>query len=303
MSSGIQIISDLVYGMRDQFAAVSQRDSLVFEKEAAFAVQIFQNNDYALRLALKNQQSVIDAMINVAAIGVSLSPARKQAHLVPRDGRISLDISYMGLIDIATDAGSIRWAQAYAVHQNDKFVFNGAGNLPTHNCDPFSSNRGDVVGVYVVAKTNDGDYLTHTMGIDMINAIRDRSVAWKAWINNGRSCPWVTDWLEMAKKTCVKQASKYWPRDRADRLSEATAYLNTEGNEGIDFTAAANDSATPQTDTGEAFKEIAAAKSIGQIDQLFQKWGAIASNAKDKDAYVAIRNAVRSAKAAFAEAA
>jgi recombination protein RecT len=297
MLPGIQVIVDLIYGARDQFAAVSQRDSLVFEKEAAFAVQVFQNNEYALQLGLKNQQSVIDALINVAAIGVSLNPARKQAHLVPRDGRISLDISYMGLIDIATDTGSIHWAQAYAVHQHDKFVFNGAGNLPTHNCDPFSKDRGDVVGVYVVAKTNDGDYLTHTMSTDMINAIRDRSVAWKAWVSKKRSCPWVTDWLEMAKKTCVKQACTYWPRDRADRLADATSYLNTDGNEGIEL--APQQPQQPQqatVDVVAAEAEIKAAQSAQALDALFQKWGQVASDAKDKAAYVAIRTAVREAK-------
>jgi recombination protein RecT len=294
MLPDIQVITDLIYGARQQFAAVSQRDSLVFEREAAFAVQILQGNEYAMSLALRNQQSVVDAMVNVAAIGVSLSPARKQAYLVPRDGRIALDISYMGLIDIATDTGSICWAQAYVVHEKDTFVFNGAGNLPTHNCEPFANERGEILGVYVVAKTNDGDYLTHPMSIDKINAIRDRSVAWKAWLSKKKSCPWVTDWVEMAKKTCVKQACKYWPRDRADRLAEATNYLNTDGNEGIEL---APQEQQPTVDVAAAESEIQAAQSVKELDALFQKWGAVAAAAKDTAAYVAIRTAVRNAKA------
>jgi recombination protein RecT len=34
----------------------------------------------------------------VAAIGITLNPASKLAYLVPRDGMVCLDISYMGLL-------------------------------------------------------------------------------------------------------------------------------------------------------------------------------------------------------------
>jgi recombination protein RecT len=37
----------------------------------------------------------------------------------------------------------------------------------------------------------------------------------------------------MAKKTCVKQAYKYWPK--TDRLEAAIHHLNTEAAVGIDF--------------------------------------------------------------------
>jgi recombination protein RecT len=170
---------------------------------------------------------------NIAAIGISLNPAKKQAYLVPRDGRICLDISYIGLMDLAMATGSLKWAQAALVHEQDAFALNGFDKPPTHNFNPFAKDRGEVIGVYVVVKTADNEYLTTAMSIDEVNAIRDRSSAWKAWIEKKKTCPWVTDPGEMAKKTCVKRAYKFWPK--TERLEEAIHYLNTDGNEGLPF--------------------------------------------------------------------
>lgn len=237
MNTAIATISQDIYGARDAFASVLTDRSLNFEREAEFAIQTIQANDYSTKLAMGNRQSVVNAVTNIAAIGISLNPAKKQAYLVPRDGKICLDISYIGLMDLAMASGAIRWGQAKLVHTNDRFELNGFDKQPTHTFNPFSKDRGEVVGVYVVVKTSDGDYLTETMSIDEVNAIRDRSSAWKAWISKKSSCPWVTDPGEMAKKTCVKRAYKFWPK--TERLEQAIHYLNTDGNEGLAL--AAND--------------------------------------------------------------
>jgi len=205
----------------------------VFVAEAGFAIQLITASDYALGIATSNRQSVIDAVTNVAAIGISLNPAKKQAYLVPRDGKICLDISYMGLLDLAISSGSIRWGQCRVVHAEDTFELDGIDRQPTHKYKPFAKDRGEAVGVYCVVKTLDGDYLTHAMAIEDIYAIRDRSSAWKAWESKKKKCPWVTDEGEMIKKTCIKQACKYWPRVEMSKLENAIHFLNTVNEEGI----------------------------------------------------------------------
>lgn len=229
--SALSIITNDIYSARDNFASVLTDRSLNFEREAGFAIQSLTANDYAMGIAQKNRQSVINAVTNIAAIGISLNPAKKQAYLVPRDGRICLDISYIGLLDLAIGSGSIRWGQAELVYEGDAFTLNGFDKPPTHGRNPFDKNRGEVIGVYVVVKTADGDYLTTTMTIDEVNAIRDRSSAWKAWISKQKSCPWVTDPGEMAKKTVIKRAYKLWPK--TERLEQAIHHLNTDGDEGL----------------------------------------------------------------------
>lgn len=232
MSNAIQVISNEIYGVRAGFEAVSVDRSINFEREAGFAIQILGNSEYALGIAMNNKQSVIDAVTNISAIGISLNPAKKQAYLVPRDRKICLDISYMGLLDLAIASGSIMWGKAELVKESDDFRLNGFDKAPVHERAPFAKDRGELVGVYVVAKTHSGDYLTETMTIDEVNDIRNRSSAWKAWVEKKKSCPWVTDPGEMSKKTVIKRAYKTWPK--TDRLDKAIHFLNTDGEEGLE---------------------------------------------------------------------
>ena len=149
--NNLAVITQDIYNARESFAAVLTDQSISFEKEAGFAIQVLQNNDYTLKVATGNRQSVINAVTNVAAIGISLNPAKRQAYLVPRDGRICLDISYMGLIDLAVATGSIRWAQAELVRSADTFALNGFDAPPTHVFNPFQQRTGaKSSGAYVV---------------------------------------------------------------------------------------------------------------------------------------------------------
>lgn len=265
MTNQIQVITDEVYGIRGAFESVLADRSLNFEREAGFAIQAISANDYITKVAYSSPQSVRNAVTNIAAIGISLNPAKKQAYLVPRDGRICLDISYMGLLDLAIASGSIMWGQAELVYSGDRFKRNGFDKPPTHEFEEFSTARGDIVGVYVVVKTRDGDYLTTTMTIDEVNGIRDRSSAWKAYMEKKKSCPWVTDPGEMIKKTVIKRAYKTWPK--TDRLDMAIHHLNTDAGEGLDFTP----SAAPAPESSALLPAAQAAASRG-IDALRKWW-------------------------------
>jgi recombination protein RecT len=240
MSNALTTIKEDVYSTRETFEKMAG-GALSFEREAGFAVQVIGGNDFAMRIAMGNRQSVINAVTNVAAVGISLNPAKRQAYLVPRDGKICLDISYMGLLDLAIQSGSIMWGQAELVHDGERFELQGFDKPPIHARDPFAKEKGAIVGVYVVVKTRDGDYLTSTMSISDVYDIRDRSTAWKAWISKQSKCPWVTDEGEMIKKTVIKRAYKMWPK--TDRLDQAVHYLNTDGGEGIEL---ATPDATPR---------------------------------------------------------
>jgi recombination protein RecT len=233
MSNALARLHEDIYGTRDTFVSVRTDDKLNFEKEAGFAIQSITANDYACQIAMRNRQSVVNAVTNIAAIGISLNPAKKQAYLVPRDGRICLDISYMGLLDLAIQSGAIQWGQSELVYEVDGFSLNNFDKPPTHQRNPFAKDRGAIVGAYVVVKTSSGDYLTTCMSIGEVNEIRDRSSAWKAWISKQRQCPWVTDEGEMIKKTVIKRAYKMWPKAEKSSLERAIHYLNTDGGEGL----------------------------------------------------------------------
>lgn len=267
-NKAIAIIEQDVWSVQEQFNRMAG-GAMDFEREAGFAIQVISNNDYAVKIASENRQSVIDAVTNIAAIGISLNPAKRQAYLVPRDGKICLDIGYIGLLDLAIQSGSIMWGKAELVYEADRFELNGFDKQPNHVRDPFSKDRGAIVGVYVVVKTRDGDYLTDCMSIDEVYAIRDRTSAWKAWISKQRKCPWVTDEGEMIKKTVIKRAYKMWPK--TDRLDDAVHFLNTHGGEGIDLTAA-NDSPEKTTSVISARDAMAEAlRSMSPEAQAYMR--------------------------------
>lgn len=252
-------MSNIVEFVKQQeplFCGALTDQSVTWAKESQFAMQILQGNDYLTKLAFQNQTSAQNAIINVAAIGISLNPAQKLAYLVPRKGAICLDISYMGLMHIAQQSGAIKWCQSAIVRKNDQFRREGLDKPPVHIYNDFDTEeqRGDIVGAYVVVKTGDGDYLTHTMRIDAIYAIRDRSEAWKAYKNKGTACPWVTDEEQMILKTVVKQAAKYWPR--RERLDAAIDHVNTEGQEGINFSSERQPERDVSPVTDATLKEI-----------------------------------------------
>lgn len=222
----IQQAQQIVLAQEQSFNAVRVSDELNFAREAQFACQYLANNTYLAHAAVANQQSLVDAVTNVAAIGITLNPAAKHAYLVPRDKRVCLDISYMGLLHIAIDSGSIQWGQCKIVHALDRYRNTGIDSAPEHEYSTFG-DRGDWVGAYCVVKTASGDYLTHEMKRKDIEAIASRSPSYKKG-----SGPWKTDFFEMVKKTVVKQAYKYWPK--SDRLNAAIDYQNNTG-EGVEI--------------------------------------------------------------------
>lgn len=212
-----------IHQQEPMFTNAVSDQSIQWAKESQFAIQMLQKNDKLAKTAIANPASAQNAIINVAAIGISLNPASKLAYLVPRDGMVCLDISYMGLLHIAQAAGVIKWGQCKLVYSNDCYEPQGLDRAPMHKYNAFAApeDRGVVVGGYCTVKTADGDYLTEEMSLAEIQATAATSKA-----ANG---PWKHFWNEMARKTIVKRASKYWPR--ADRMDRATDMLNE--HEGI----------------------------------------------------------------------
>ena len=200
--------------------AKDRNTKLIWEVEAGYARQIINEKDFTFKTAMANPDSLRDAIINVSAVGLSLNKALAYAYLVPRDNQICLDISYKGLVKLATDSGSIKWAKAELVYSNDNFKYNGINELPEIECDPFS-DRGELVGVYCIAKTSDNDYLVDTMSINEVTEIKNKSMG-----GTSKYSPWVNFFGEMAKKAIIKRASKSWPKTDKNHLQEAIHIIN-----------------------------------------------------------------------------
>lgn len=207
-------------------------NAVTWRAEANFARQAIQRTP---KLQQSSGQSLVDAIVNIAAVGLSLSPAAKEAYLVPRgrfvDGKYiveaHLDISYRGLVKLATDSGVIEWVQAELVFSRDEFRLTGVDKMPAHERNPFSTDRGDFVGCYCVAKLASGDYLTETMTAQEVYQVRSVSTSYQNAVKHDREdSVWHQWFVAMARKTVVRRASKLWPQSGLERFRLAVASLD-----------------------------------------------------------------------------
>lgn len=245
-------MSDLVQYINEQqplFESALTCNEITWGVEKQFAIQALSANDYLFGIAKNNTASLQNSLINIAAIGISLNPVLKHAYLIPRKGKVCLDIGYMGLLHLAQSSGVILWGQSKLVYANDTYTNKGIDKAPSHEFNAFG-NRGAVVGGYCTVKTVDGDFLTEEMSIDEIYAIRARSESYKK-----KSGPWMTDEGEMSRKTIVKRAYKYWPK--CERLGTAIQMLNEQG-EGF----------TPEKDITPEFPELISPEQVTTLFSL-----------------------------------
>lgn len=274
-------MSNLIAFVNDQqplFKQANKVECVTWEQESQFAIQALQSNDFLAKAAENNLARLQNAIINVAAVGISLNPALKHAYLVPRSpakgqpAQVFLDISYQGLLHIAMTSGAIEWGQAKLVYEKDSYENVGIDKPPVHKQNTFG-DKGKVIGVYCTVKTPSGDYLTEEMDLEAIQKVANTSKA-----ANG---PWRSWWEEMARKTVVKRASKYWPR--ADRVSSAANILNE--HEGLAPERQEKD-ITPQQETitdeqaealriecqriGWSDKDLCAAARVSEVEDIQQ---------------------------------
>jgi len=243
VSEVVENVTAFIGRQEVQFTKLNENcfNRLDFVKECEFAKQQLIKNDYTLNAARLNPDSLQSAISNVAAIGISLNPAMQYAYLVPRkikkEMTICLDISYRGLIKLATDTGIIKAVKAELIYESDDFEYHGFHEAPKFTADPFG-DRGELKGVYAMALLMDGGVLVETMPITDVNKIRDDSEAYKSAIQKGGwtydNNVWVKYYTEMVKKTVIKRAFKTLPPSKGtEQLGQAIDVINE--HEGIEF--------------------------------------------------------------------
>lgn len=204
-------------------------DIETFKKECSFAMQHFKKNSY---LNGATTESKLEAVLNVAQVGLTLNPVLKMAYLVPRfvDGQVKcfLEPSYQGLAKLVTDTGSAKSIYAHIVYKGDEFKTSLGTSVEIMHEPKFETT--EVTHVYAVAILNDGLVQVDVMTTEAIDIIRDSSESYKAF-KKGKtnSCIWDGHFGEMAKKTVVKRLIKYLPKtDMWDKLGTAIDLDNSD---------------------------------------------------------------------------
>jgi recombination protein RecT len=177
----------------------------------------------------EGRKSIYDACLKAATDGLMLD--KREAALVKysvKSGNGWIDAAqYMpmvaGIMKKARNSGEIAHIVAQVVYSNDDFYIDFvADGAPVYH-RPKLSDRGEMVGVYAVVKLRDGTWSQpEWMTKDQVDEIRERSKTGALSAKNGPKGPWVTDYNEMARKTVIRRAAKYWPSstDKDEALTD-----------------------------------------------------------------------------------
>lgn len=291
MSTQVARWERAVVEARDEFVPIAAKTGMAYERESSFAMQALARSDVLQKC---DPASIRMAVVNVASVGLTLSPALALAYLVPRKGKCCLDISYRGLIKLAVDSG-LKGVYAESVRKNDEFLYENGFTPPTHRFDPFATaeSRGEVVGVYCVALLASGVTQVDTLSMEEIAKIRAVSKA-----GDG---PWRDWWEEMAKKSVIKRAAKYWPL--SSQLAQAIEVLNEhEGADGINAPTDAGartydaESTREAVETLDQQKDAIRNRKVETVEDLEAWWKEITGwcrDNKDTDFYHEMKEKVR----------
>ena len=191
---------------------------LAFNKELGFAVQILKNSDFLAGIALNDPAELQAALYNVALTGLSLNPTLRLAYLLPRTVKINgqyvkkicLEPSYMGLIKILTDAGSVRQVWAECVYEADSFEVMLGTQPSIRHIPNYNESRTDdkIIAAYAVAELAGGLRQFEVMSRRQIDGIKARSESVRAKSHS----PWDSDFSEMCRKTAIRRIFKYLPK-------------------------------------------------------------------------------------------
>lgn len=185
-----------------------------FTRVTLTAIQ--QNPD----ITTKDRTSLYNACVKCAADG--LLPDGREAALVAYGSAVQYMPMIGGIIKRLAQSGIVIDAQL--VHENDEFEqILGDDARIVHKAPKLGQQRGDIVGVYAIAKLPNGLVMREVMDRDQVEQVRAVSRA-------AKSGPWVQWWGEMARKTVTRRLAKRLPI-----LDPAVRDLITADDDQFDF--------------------------------------------------------------------
>lgn len=151
-------------------------------------------------------QSVLQAIMQAAQLGLEVNGPLGHAYLVPYGDICQLIPGYRGLIYLAKNSGAIAAGEARLVYEGETFDVEYGTDPKIVHRPRWDIERIDdaIVAAYFVARLPDGTRQFEVMSREEIERIRSRSKA----KDDG---PWKTDFGEMARKTPTRRGLKYLP--------------------------------------------------------------------------------------------
>lgn len=217
----------------------------VMQREITYAAQAMLANNFLIGCAQKFPMEFVNALKNVALSGLSLSPTLKQGYLVPFKGKVQFMPSYMGMADLLANTGHVKKIEAFNVFEGDCFeIQHGTEEKLIHKPNPWGvRTKENYLGGYWIAELTDGTKLFDNMTAEEVDAIHKRSPSY------GKTSPWDTDYLEMAKKTVLRRGFKSLPKGSISEERMKVVEAAFDYDEKVEQNRISEQKALPKRDT------------------------------------------------------
>jgi phage RecT family recombinase len=192
------------------------------ERFMAVALQAFRNTPFLHTVIERGgMDSFVNSVITASVLGLETDGITGQAALVPFKGKIQLLPMTGGYITLAGNGGYT--LEGVLVREHDEFELRPAEKLPVHHVVKHISDRkrGDIVGVYGIAKHASMPTSVTLLDIETVLAIRDSSAGYRQSPN---SSPWKTNFEPMVIKTGCRARGKRLPL----RVAQMAGALDTQ---------------------------------------------------------------------------
>jgi recombination protein RecT len=142
----------------------------------------------------------------MAAAQDGLLPDGREGAIVPFKGQCQWMPMVKGILKTVRNSGELASIAAEVIYAADRFRYwvDADGQQLEHEPALFVEDRGEILGVYAIAKTKDGDVYVEAMTRLQVEKVRSVSRA-------KDSGPWKDWWEEMAKKTVIRRLAKRLP--------------------------------------------------------------------------------------------
>jgi len=227
MQLKVNSIRSMIEKSASQLVMVLQTDEKVKRFTREFMTMVQGNT----QLVGCTEKSLVAAAIQSAQLNLSLDKNMGQAYVVPYKGVAQFQIGYLGYLTLARRSGEIKSIRAEIVYEGDEWKrqYTQDGVKFTHiPCPP--SQRGDRIGVYMVAQFTNGGSHFEFMYAEEVEEIKKLSPGARK-----TDSIWELHTEAMWKKTVIKRSAKYLPlsveaqrASRIDELQDAGVYIDPE---------------------------------------------------------------------------
>ncbi len=192
-TKAVAAVRDTLEGLGPKIQAIAP-NALNLERFVGVVTHAVQKTPKLLEC---DPTSLLSAVMESAALGLTPSGVLGESYLVPRAGAVNLQVGYKGLVKLALESGQVRQIVARPVYAKDHFRYSFGLEEDTFEHVPTEDpERGDVVRAYAIARMVEGPaQLEVTALADILQAksVAQTSNVWNQWFG------------AMAAKTSVRR--------------------------------------------------------------------------------------------------